>query len=304
VSDLHRVPSSRGVSVALHDLGGGDADAGGPPLLVCHATGFCGLAYRPLAARLRDRFHVWAVDLRGHGQSGAPDDGDFAWDGMADDVLAAVDEIVARSGRFPAQPAAGPGDGSGEVLAFGHSLGGAAVLLAELTRPGTFAAAYLFEPIVWPAGFQHPDGVNPMAGPARRRREVFPSRADALARYASRPPLGELRADCLWAYVDAGFEDLPDGTVRLRCRAESEASTFQMEVEVTVDRFTGVELPVTVAVGQRDGESGPALLAPALVDALPGAQLLGYPHLSHFGPLQDPDTVAADVSATLLPATG
>jgi len=64
------VPSSGGVAVALHDLGGT-----GAPLLVCHATGFHGRMYAPLARRLTARFHVFALDFRGHGASTVPDDG-------------------------------------------------------------------------------------------------------------------------------------------------------------------------------------------------------------------------------------
>ena len=150
---------------------------------------------------------------------------------MAGDLLAAVDHL-----------------GLASVAAFGHSVGGATVLLAELARPGVLDAAYLYEPIVWPAGFAH-EGPNPMAGPARRRREEFGSRAEALVRYASRPPLGLLRADALWAYVTHGFEDLADGTVRLKCRAASEAATFEAETAMTLDRVVGVAPPVTVAVG-------------------------------------------------------
>lgn len=34
------------------------------------------------------------------------------------------------------------------VRVFGHSLGGLAALAAEAKQPGTFAAMYLFEPVV------------------------------------------------------------------------------------------------------------------------------------------------------------
>jgi pimeloyl-ACP methyl ester carboxylesterase len=271
--------SSGGVKVALHDLGGT-----GEPLLICHATGFCARAYEPLASLLAERFRLWGVDLRGHGDSTAPEDGDFRWELMAADLLAVVDHL-----------------GLERILAFGHSLGGATVLLAELARPGLVRAAYLFEPIVWPVNFDHPGGVNPMAGPARRRREEFPSRAEALSRYASRPPLGQLRADALWTYVEHGFEDLPGGTVRLKCRAESEARTFEAETAVTVDRFTGLEPATTVAVGRRGRQDGPAGLAPELVAGLARARLVRYDHLGHFGPLQDPDAVAGDIVEALTP---
>ena len=204
---------------------------------------------------------------------------------MAGDLLAAVDHL-----------------GHTSVAAFGHSVGGATVLLAELARPGVLDAAYLYEPIVWPAGFAH-EGPNPMAGPARRRREEFGSRAEAFARYASRPPLGLLRADALWAYVSHGFEDLDDGTVRLKCRAPSEAATFEAETAMTLDRVVGVTPPVTVAVGERRPpgapDRGPAQLAPSLVDQLGAGRLVRYPHLGHFGPFQDPETVAADVLTAL-----
>ena len=279
-----RVDGADGVSIAVHDLGGS-----GEPLLLLHATGFCARVYEPLVAHLVRRHHVWGVDLRGHGWSSAPANGNFDWFTSAGDVLAAVDAI-----------------GLTEVVAFGHSLGGAMVLLAELARPGLVRAAYVFEPIVWPTGFAHPGGENPLATVARRRREVFASRAEALERYAARPPLGMLRADCLAAYVQHGFADLPDGTVQLRCRGESEAATFNAETRVTIDRVVAVGSQVTLAVGGRrpppsqpGPEGGPAALAPAIVASLPGARLLEYPTLGHFGPLQDPETIATDLLAAV-----
>ena len=58
------VSTELGTTVAVHDLGGN-----GEPLLICHTTGFCGWAYQPLATALVGRHHVFAVDLRGHGDS-------------------------------------------------------------------------------------------------------------------------------------------------------------------------------------------------------------------------------------------
>ncbi len=271
------VESTNGCQIALHYLGGS-----GPDLIICHATGFHGRVYGPLAASLVGDFTVWGIDMRGHGASTAPDNGDYAWRGMAEDLLACVDALEADS-----------------VAAVGHSLGGAAILLAELRRPGTVRSAYLYEPIVLPPGFLAGRSENPMSGPARNRREVFPSKEAAFWRYASRPPLNGLRADALVAYVDGGFVDLDDGTVRLACRAESEARTFECEEKMTIERLDGLSIPLTVGAGLVAGDPNPADFAPLIVAAVPDAKLIEYDHLGHFGPLEAPGIVGADVLEAL-----
>jgi pimeloyl-ACP methyl ester carboxylesterase len=272
------VASTNGARLAVHDLGGD-----GPTLLVCHATGFHGRAYAPLAAELRGSFHVVAVDFRGHGHSTLPDHGDLAWRGMADDVFAVVDALGERS-----------------VVAFGHSMGGAAILLAELRRPGTVRAAYLYEPIVVNEAWRSARGSeNPMSGAARKRREVFASRAEALSRYASRPPLNVMRADALAAYVEHGFVDLPDGTVRLACRAETEALTFEADDKIDIELVSAVTAPITVGGGEHEEGPGPADLAGPLAAALAHGRLVRYPLLGHFGPFQDPPLIARDVISAL-----
>ena len=266
-----QVTSTNGVTVALHDLGGD-----GDPLIICHATGFHGRAYASFAQYLTGSYHVWAVDFRGHGASTPPDDEDFDWRGMADDLLAAIDAI-----------------GGGPVYALGHSLGGATVVRAAAGRPGCVRAAYLYEPIVMPVNWVR-TGENRMVDAARRRREVFPTRADALWRYASKTPLGVLRADCLAAYVEHAFVDVPEG-VRLACRAEYEARTFEGSGSVTTVLAAPLEIPVAVGVGGAPDPGSTAFLAGDLVAALRQGTLQVYPNLGHFGPLQDPVTIAADV---------
>ena len=276
-----RVDSSRGVSVAVHDLGGE-----GDPLLVAHANGFCGGAYGPLARELAPHRHVWALDFRGQGQSTPPEDLDFDWAGLADDVLAVVDAL-----------------GGGPIDVIGHSMGGAGLLRAEVHHPGTIRRAYLYEPIVFPVGQGHVSaGGNVMADGARRRRETFASRAQAVWSYARRPPLGYLRADALAAYVEHGFEELEDGTARLRCRGEHEARMFEASGTITTDDAKAVTVPVTVAVGAlEEGWGGPAQFAPAVAEALPNGRLSPHPLLGHFGPLENPPVIAADVMATIEP---
>jgi pimeloyl-ACP methyl ester carboxylesterase len=273
------VDSSRGVRVAVHDLGGE-----GPPLLVAHANGFCGGAYGPLAVELAAHRHVWAFDFRGQGQTNPPDDMDFDWEGLADDVLAVVDTL-----------------GGGPLDVVGHSMGGAGLLRAEVRRPGTIRRAYVYEPIVFPSELGEVSaGGNVMAEGARRRRPSFTSRAEAMWSYSGRPPLGYLRADCLAAYVLHGFEELDDGTARLRCAGEHEARMFEAGGSITTADVAAVEVPVTVGVGAlEEGWGGPARFAPAVAEALPNGRLSQHPLLGHFGPLENPPQIAADILATI-----
>jgi pimeloyl-ACP methyl ester carboxylesterase len=265
-----KLESTDGVTIALHDLGGS-----GQPLLICHATGFLGRAYEPMATNLLPYVHVWALDYRAHGESTAPTNGRFDWEGMTDDLEVAVDAITDEP-----------------IALFGHSMGGATAVLLERRRPGTVRCAYLFEPIILSESWVMPPKDPGLAIGARKRRAAFPSRELALERYASRPPLNVLRADALAAYVKYGFHDQPDGTVRLACEPDHEGATFDAPDKPTIDSLGDVGTPITVAIGTTDDGAGPAMLGETIADALPNATLERFRTMSHFGPLEQPAVIA------------
>jgi pimeloyl-ACP methyl ester carboxylesterase len=159
-------------------------------------------------------------------------------------------------------------------------------------------SAFFFEPIVVPAveGVL-PGGPSAMSEGARRRRPTFASTAEALHRYASRPPLNELRADSLYAYVEHGFRSREDGSVQLKCLPEHEAATFAADGKPTLATAEHVRTPTTIAIGTTEEGWTPATFGPAIVDALPNGRLEVHETLGHFGPLQDPVAVAASIVA-------
>lgn len=276
---MRRVASSGGVLLAVHHLGGSDDR---PVVLLAHATGFHGLVWAPLAAHLTDRYRVLSLDFRAHGASTRPDDGDLRWEGFGDDVLAVLDALAPRE----------------EPVAVGHSMGGAALLLAEAARPGTFAALACWEPIVFP-----PDAPaereNPLAAGALRRRDVFPSKEAAYANFAAKPPLDALAEPALCAYVDHGFEDLADGTVRLRCRPEDESAVYRGGGAHRGWRaLPEVTCPVTLLAGEHSPATGPPLVAQQ-VARLPAGTVRVVSGRGHFGPLEDPSGVAEELLAAL-----
>jgi pimeloyl-ACP methyl ester carboxylesterase len=280
-----------GLGIAVYDFGGQ-----GPDLLLVHATGFCAEVHVPLARDLGRSFHCWGLDLRAQGRSDRPADGDFAWSGFATDVLAVVDDL-----------------GLASPSGFGHSCGGAALLLAELSRPGTFTSLYCFEPVVLPvrAGRTPPwFEDNPLTAGARRRRETFPSAEDAFVNFSSKPPFSDLDPEVLKWYVESGFEPVPgadggDGlSIRLRCHREDEAMIYAHGASHgAFARLGEIDCPVALSCGELTDAFGPSFIEADAAE-LRRATTEIMPGLGHFGPLQQPAMVAESVVRALNPVSG
>jgi pimeloyl-ACP methyl ester carboxylesterase len=277
--------SSDGVEVAVHDLGGS-----GPRLLISHATGFHGHAYDTLAAALGERFHCISFDYRGHGDTRTPPralDGSvtgkkYDWERYADDAL-----TVARHVRD---------DEGGPLIAFGHSMGGAGLLMAAHRDRSLFRALVLFEPIVFPPDPERQAGAaNPLADGARRRRASFPSYDAAIANYSEKRPLSTFPADALDSYVRHGFGEGEDGQVHLKCLPETEAGTFEGSGHATWELLPDILVPTLVLAGEAEPGAGPAALAPLVADQLPNGRYTGFAELDHFGPMTHPELIAQRV---------
>jgi pimeloyl-ACP methyl ester carboxylesterase len=105
----------------------------------------------------------------------------------------------------------------------------------------------------------------------------------------------------LAAYVDFGVEDLPDGTVRLRCRGENEARIYERSLShPAFANLAAVRCPTLIACGSESDSFSPAALAPVAA-RVPGGRLEVLPGLGHFGPLEQPATVAASVIRAIDP---
>ena len=284
-----RCATPDGVELAIYDFGGSGED-----LLLVHATGFCAEVLTPMARSLTDHYHCWGVDLRAHGNSGRPADGRFAWSGFGTDVLAVVDHL-----------------GLDRPAGFGHSCGGASLLLAEEDRPGTFSALYCYEPVVFPGQPAEPavEG-NPLSTGALRRRETFPSATDAFVNFSAKPPFSGLDPEALRWYVESGFETIPpeeggDGhAIRLRCRREDESQIYAHGSSHHAFAHLGdVACHVTLAYGEHTDAFGREFLE-ADAARLPASTVEEIPAVGHFGPLERPAAVAASVIRALGPGRG
>lgn len=115
----------------LHAVDWGNHDA--PPLLLVHGTRDHCRSWDWLAQALRDRFHILAPDLRGHGDSQWALGGSYA----VPDYVYDVDQLLTQRQRFP-------------VSIVGHSLGGAVSLLYAGLYPDRVRRLVVIEGI-WPS---------------------------------------------------------------------------------------------------------------------------------------------------------
>ena len=108
---------------------GGD----GPPLLALHGLASSANWYDIVARLLRDRYHIYAPDQRGHGQTTSAPDG-YDWKTLSDDLAGMLDHI-----------------GLDQVAVMGHSWGGNVATNFAADYPGRVSRLIMIE-----GGF--PDG--------------------------------------------------------------------------------------------------------------------------------------------------
>ncbi|HXV37010.1 MAG TPA: alpha/beta fold hydrolase, partial [Myxococcota bacterium] len=217
------------LEIALLDWGGD-----GPLALLHHANGFCAAVWGPVAERLRGRFHVVAMDARGHGDSSKPAAPDaYCWERFARDAIEVAERLAGERG-----------DGR-VALAIGHSLGGSALALAAAERPDLFERLALVDPVLIagresasaaergvgrglpdPRRLEGIDGTE-LAENARKRREIWPSRAAARAKWLDKSMFAEWDSRALELYLAEGLADRADGQVELKCTAAVEAAVFE-----------------------------------------------------------------------------
>jgi pimeloyl-ACP methyl ester carboxylesterase len=276
----HRLRLDTGVEIALLDFGGE-----GPLALLHHANGFCAGVWGLVAASLRQRYRVVAMDARGHGDSSRPRGVDaYHWDRFAEDLVLVAERLVAERG-------------SGSVaLGLGHSFGGTSFLCAAARRPGLFERLVLVDPVTPSVDLEldreRSARVNLLAKGARRRQHVFDSREQARARWATRDLFARFDPRALDLYAVHGLRERPQGGVELKCPGEVEAAVFDAGVVDVAALVPGVEAP-TLFQWARDGNF-PRGVYESLAASMPSARVEDV-DAGHLVPMERPDLVVEAV---------
>ena len=89
---------------------------GAAPMLLLHALGEQASSWAPVTGRFAERYRVFALDMRGHGNSDWP--GSYSFQLLRDDVIAAIERLALH-----------------RVILIGHSMGGGVAYLVAIARP-------------------------------------------------------------------------------------------------------------------------------------------------------------------------
>ena len=188
------------------------------------------------------------------------------------------------------------------IIGVGHSLGAVATMKAALREPERFRALVLIEPVFLPPAVLDAARANPQVAAerpfvlaARRRRDRWPNRQAAFARFREKSVFAGFPDEILWDYVNEGLHDDPaTGEVALSFPREWEAAFYAhppLDVWADIPRLNSPTLAV------RGSESDTLFpVAWALWQTLqPSAAFVEMSGVGHMLTLEAPEDTAAVV---------
>lgn len=271
------------------------AETPNPDIVFLHATSFNARTYRSLLAPLGDRFHVWALDARGHGLTTLPARtfGYTSWRRHRDDLIAVLENHT-----------------SAPVTLAGHSMGATVSLLVAGKRNDLVSGLALLEPVILPASAyafaQMPLGptmmrAQPLARGARARRNTFADRASAVEAFTGRGVFKTFSREVIEDYVADGLVDDGKGGLKLACRPAFEAATYCAQRHDPWGALRKVTDPLVLLRAERGSTITEASMhrvasikADARVATVEGA--------GHMLPMERPDRARAAIESAALMA--
>jgi len=286
------VPGGRMAGIAF------GAETPNPDIVFLHATGFNARTYRSLLAPLGDRFHVLALDARGHGLTTLPANtfGYASWVRHRDDLIAVLEHF------------------SAPVTLAGHSMGATVSLLTAGKRTDLVAGLALLEPVIMPdagrAFAQLPFGALamrftfPLARGAARRRASFESRESAVEAFTGRGVFKAFPPEMIADYVGDGLVEDGKGGFKLACAPSFEAATYCAQRHDPWSALRRVTDPLVLLRAERGSTISEAAMH-RIASIKADARVATVEGAGHMLPMERPDRARSAIeSATLLAKAG
>lgn len=175
------------------------------------------------------------------------------------------------------------------IVGVGHSMGGAALVMAELLSPNTFAALVLIEPMIFPPPYQRNEGE--LSRGVRKRKPAFESRQAARDNFASKPPFDTWHPAALDGYLECGLIDSEAGVI-LACTPEAESDIYEgATAHGAWARAGEIDVPTLIMAGS-DSDAFSAEYARTLANQFRRAGSEIVARANHFLPMEHPAVIA------------
>jgi pimeloyl-ACP methyl ester carboxylesterase len=263
-----------GNGIRLHYLESGPVDA--TAVLLIHGFGDNSFSWDGWTKVLAPRYHVLAVDLPGHGLSGAPA-------GFVAEPARYADVIDAFLGKI----------GLTHAAVAGNSLGGGVAWQLALRHPGRVDRLILVDAAGWPTEtLKKP--------PLAFRIMQYKAGRDLLASIDNTPLIRQgLAADVVnKSVLTEPFIQRWADLQRYPGHRPILMSLRPGDIAASKEVLAPIKVPTLILWGAEDHIIDPAS-AKKFADAIPGSELIVYPEVGHLPQLDAPDRSAADVAAFL-----
>lgn len=209
-----------------------------------HATGFNASTYTSLLLRLSDYSDVYAMDLRGHGNteaSAVPGMGS-SWQVYADDITSFTQGI------------------NKPLVLIGHSMGAIASLTAAIESTSNIQSLILIEPVLPTRFMSFLLGVSkilglshyiPIAKSALHRKASFTSKEEAFNNYKNKGAFKTWPDYQLRNYIESGFKSI-NSSCELSCSPAWESWTFSAASHDSWSKIAKLKIPLTVIYGGKN----------------------------------------------------
>jgi pimeloyl-ACP methyl ester carboxylesterase len=273
---------TNGINLTYFEWGDPEAE----PVLLIHATGFHARCWDRVVAELGDGFHVYAVDMRGHGRSDKIPP--YVWESFAADLSGLIEHLELHA-----------------AIGVGHSMGGHALVQVAAGHPGAFKRLLLVDPVIFdPEAYAHDryKGFESAEDhPVSKRKNDWRDWQEMYERFKDRGSFALWDDEVLKDYCRYGIAERPDGRFELACPPLVESSIYLGNTGTNVyGLIDKVDVPVLVLRAKtRDPNESQIMdfsLSPTWPDVaarFPQGEDVYLPELTHFIPMQAPAFVAA-----------
>jgi pimeloyl-ACP methyl ester carboxylesterase len=259
-----------------HYRGRGATNA--PALLLLHGSNSSFLTWEPWSKKLSDSFHVIAVDLPGHGLSGAVPNGDYSQEGMAKFVGEFADRMHLKTFAL-----AGNSMGGGVAARFAEEHPARVSQLILVDAGGLPFKMGEGEPLAFRLG--RIPVINQVLLHVTPRAIVTEGLNKAIVRKAI---ITDAMTDWYWDFA------------RMEGTRRATMARFQLPFDTAVaDHTAALKMPTLILWGDQD-RLIPVSVAHDWHKAVPGSTLIVYPATGHIPMEEVADQSAADVRKFLI----